>query len=314
MNVEIISIAAGIWEIICGYTSPGVYDSIRLTDDGTGTIYPEFLRNGVSFMDKITHPLTSGFSMMGAGKVRIDICYAEFEWSVGASNSQTVWTACGEGGQAALPAAPNGMVGFYRGRFDNWEYYIHYDSNPACFWCTCACRIASDDTSCLPETLTLTLVPLNTYSWGFGSCDPPSPLTVTLYQRNPDITGSPPVYGPGDTRKVATKHLWYSGLLVGDPPGLTTLVPDEQWFTLICDSDDFELVARKYPNSYAAPDTTSLNRWVIENGLFNNGKVWDKAASTCDPLNLVFRTFNFNRTAPSQCWVYGVDYDCYITS
>lgn len=314
MSVEIVSIASGIWEIICGYTSPGVYDSIRLTDDGTGNIYPEFLQNGVSIMDKTTHPQMGPFQLAD-GKLEINICYAEFEWSVGASNTQTVWTACNQGGLAALPTAPNGMVGFYRGRFDNWEYYIHYDSNPACFWCTCACRITSSDMSCLPETLTLTLKPLTTHSWSGmspGSCNPPSDLTMTLHQENPDATGAAPVFGL--PYRNAKKFIWYSELLVGDYPGLAVDVPTKQWFMLICDSDDFTLVEREYPTDYAVSDTSNINAWESPDGIWNNGKVWDKAASTCVPLSLVFRNLVFTRSfeGPSGCYVYGGRYDAYV--
>jgi len=317
VNVEIVSTPSGIWEIICGYTSPGVYDSIRLTDDGTGDIYPEFLQNGVVIMDKIEYPKMGPFQLSD-GKLVVNICYAESEWSIGAANTQTVWTACNEGGLAALPAAPNGMVGFYRGRFDNWEYYIHYDSNPACFWCTCACRITSNDMSCLPETLTLTLVPLNTHSWTDpfgvpGSCATPGNLTVTLHQENPDATGAAPVFGAA--YKNAQKFIWYSELLVGEEPPGTVLIPEEQWFMLICESDAFTLVERKYPTDYAVDDISAINAWVSPDGVWNNSKVWDKAASTCYPLNLVFRNFVFTRSfsGPAGCYVRGGNYDGYVT-
>ena len=307
MSVEIVSIAAGIWEIICGYTSPGVYDSIRLTDDGTGNIYPEFLRNGVSIMDKTTHPQMGPFQLAD-GKLEINICYAEFEWSVGASNTQTVWTACDEGGQAALPSSPNGMVGFYRGRFDNWEYYIHYDSNPACFWCTCACRITSSDMACLPETLTLSLVPQDTAP----GCPAPSTLTVTLYQQIPDTTGAAPVYGA--SRKTAKKFIWRSDLLVGDSPASTTFVPDETWFALICDSDDMWLVIMRYPDDYTIPAGSPANHWVSPDpGWNSNARLWDKVNSTCDPINLSFPNFKSDRSAMGQCWFYGENYDCFVT-
>lgn len=316
ITVEIIDIVAGIWEIICGYSSGSTYDSIRLTDDGTGDIYPEFLRNGVSIMDKTTHPEGAPFQLSD-GKLQVNICYAESEWSIGSAISQTVWTACDEGGLASLPANPaHGMAGFYRGRFDNWTYSIHYDSNRSCFWCNCACRLSTTDTSCIPETLTLSLVPQDTYSWSSpspGSCDPPSTLTVTLYQQIPDTTGAAPVYGA--SKKTAQKFIWRSDLLEGDPPGLTTAVPYELWFALICDSDDMWLVAMQYPNDYTIPElSTPLDHWVTpDSGWNSNARLWDRNDSTCDPLSLSFPNFKFDRTAPSQCWVYGENYDCYVT-
>jgi hypothetical protein len=143
----------------------------ELNDTGTG-VWPSFIRRALGvdtvLMDRISHPAGEALPLNNDNTFYGRICYAGVEWSVTSSDVppdtgpgvEHLWTMC-EAGASSLPDSPYGFVGVLYGRFDNWAYYDHYETDRECPYCSCFCRseVDIDDYECIPETLTATIVP-----------------------------------------------------------------------------------------------------------------------------------------------------------
>lgn len=308
--VDLIDCPEKEWEVVIHYQTTSVYNSVRFTEDGSGHIYPEFLINGSVVMDKNTHPLTGHWALSG-GKLRVSICYSLAEWTVQAELAEPEWTLCGAYGADALPAdATVGLVGYRSGDFDNWVFSKHWESDPACAKCACFCFMSDEDYSCLPETLCLTMVPRDTYCWeimGVEDCCPTATnIEMTLLQQTPETSGATPAFG--NDRKVAKKFTWWGPRL--SPQDGSDMDTTDVWFKLICSNGEQYLAAVQYPDETAA----TIGNFVTPDTILShtNARLRDPS-STCDPLNLVFPNFRFPRSAPGQCYVWGVTYDIYVT-
>lgn len=334
INLELIYEVGRTYGIICGFEDENNFDWIRFTAPANqeDPVYPEFLRRtGGSdsvLMDITTHPQSGAFFFINEGVdsiMRISICYAQVEWTVFQLNgpSENFWSAeegpstptCGGGGKSSLPTDPaHGLVGFTDGRYDNWVYEIHWESDPACSNCSCFCQISITDYLCLEEELTFSMYPVQTYCWddptfGSGCCDPGNVISETLYQKVPTVTGFGGPGFPDPTKKTASKRFWYTNILLGESGNN---VPDDFWVTLICDltRDRIILAIAPWP---VLPNTLGYfpgggsGRFdppsTDNTGYHSESAYFIVEQSMCSPLKLVFPNIIFPRSAPScgQC-------------
>lgn len=353
--VDIIYEPGEEYHIICGFEDENNFDWVRIYPDGTSDGgQPNYLCSlnrrtaGVDavLMDIASHPKTGKWQFQDVGGVfqsSLRICYSTVEWSVsGMRPDETFWTLCDAGGKSQLPNnSAHGLVGFIRGRFDNFVYTVHYESDPECDGCKCLCVTSDTDYSCLPEYLLLTMTPLNQYCYTnyIGEqecCDDAGPITVLLRQEVPDMPQLPtippsddinatlgPIFGCPDYR-TATKRIWYSDPIPADDQGASSGngqygIPNANWFSLICESaGDIALSIQQYPRLFSdsnsgadvlfeAPDTGTAAG-------HENAQFLQLAQSTCDPLSMVFGPVKTDdRPAPGLCWLYATRYSITIT-
>lgn len=325
------------WRIILNWMDSSNYSFLDVTyNAGTGEWWPAFynVAGGGSpalVMDVTTHPRSIPFSTDPDGNLHVQICYAEVEWSISDLKSQTQWTTCEANPVATLPSNPShGLVGFGPGCYDDFDYNVHYESRRECPPCQCFCLRTASDMSCIPEVLTLTLVPVGgAYSGGYSPCPTPSNLVFTMRQVVP-IFGStsgpsgspvgeptPPTLTPN--RETADKRVWHSPLITGDT-GSAVINGRYHRITLVCDSDRDRLYLLVQQNPYndpfltgSPPDNTNLGFNPADFGSFGNrtAKYFNVARSSCDPLNLVFEDLFVNLGV--SCNPYSDEYEAFIT-
>lgn len=269
VEVEIIDTASS-WGIICKYVDADNFDWIDLTLDGV-QLWPTFYRrvSGVDtvVMDRNTNPSGDSFSN---GNQTMLICYSETEWSITylGGDLAATWTTCDVSVATLLPTNSSvGFVGFIKGDFDNFAYYYHNLSNPGCSVCSCYCQspVEYEDYSCMPEVLTLTLVPTAIFSDCTSS---PDEIELTLYQvANPPGSTIP-------TSFSSAKLTWWS---------LDFYLPVwDQFirFSLECNSLNGTFVLNLFPNFGFAIHWDSLDT------------EWGKLPSSvkCEPIVMLFKT------------------------
>ena len=255
--------------IITGYRGTGGSDDyqwIKLSYNGTtGELSPSFYENpSMVVMDRTTHPDAEVWTPSPGTNFTVEICASDVEWTV--TNQDISWRSCFGSSLPSLPTAPAGGVGFLMGRFDNWEYYIHWESNATCPLCLCFCRNPSDidDYSCIPDELTITITQ-------DGSLNEPCPclddLTLQMYLSNPDSSGATPTYP-----LAANPKRWYSETFVCE--GATF------WFVLSCETDSgLTLTLLAYPNEDPTDPSTD---YVLTDALTPATSI------TCLPISIVF--------------------------
>lgn len=233
--------------VICRYASPTDYDHIEFDyDAGTGFWWPSFYKTGVLVMDKTTHPDGSGMGD-SSGIQALSFAYSNYEWTVeweGAYGSAVQWTYCEGEPETGFPAGL-GVVGFggqTGAKFDNWEYYEHWETDETdCPKLACFCiEPDGDGRKCMPETLTLRLTP----TINQPTCSPTgTTLEFTLTQ---SLNSSTLALSP-------FKRSWRSGRIdLSSGPAPT---PVDGHFILWCDDNDsFELVFLEWGD-----DTTTYN-------------------------------------------------------
>jgi hypothetical protein len=158
------------WGVIVGYKDENNFIWLKFEyDEGPPEyVWPAFMQRsgGVDtvLLDKNhfdppdeAHP----FVLDENGEVDLTICYGRQDWTVFGDNEETAWTLCGYGNDELPDDSRVGLVGFLKGRFDGWGYYVHWEADTECDYCSCFCMNPNDedDFACLPETLTLTFVP-----------------------------------------------------------------------------------------------------------------------------------------------------------
>lgn len=337
-----------VFEIVLNFSDEDNYSLVRMTYNGTHW-EPEFANvSGGSetvVADKNSHPQTGLFSSDVNGNLRIQICYAEAEWTISDVNSQQAWTICGATPRTTLPAdTSHGLVGFRgTGLYDDWDYNVHWESRRECFPCSCFCRLTDTDFLCVPEELKLTWVPTSgafceTNPMGGTDCCPtPFSTEMTLYQQLP--TTPAPSSGPsftaptfGASRKTASKLVWRSGLLQFEA-GNPNINGTPHWVMLVCDLNErnFYLLIDQYPwndpflAGTGAPGGLGYNGqklgWASpdlgtsgSSGGARSAKYANKARSTCDPLTLTFEGLTYTRSSLGPlCEAYGSTYEAVVT-
>jgi hypothetical protein len=255
--------------IITGYRGTGGSDDyiwIKLSYNGTtGELSPTFFENPVDIvMDRNTHPDAEVWTPSPGANFTVEICASDVEWTV--TNQDISWRSCFGSSLPSLPTAPAGGVGFLMGRFDNWSYYIHWESNATCPTCLCFCLNPSDidDYSCIPDELTLTLTQ-------DGILDEPCPclddLTLTMYLSDPDTSGASPTYP-----LAANPKRWYSDTFICEGA--------ELWFVLSCEpGSGLSLSVLSYPNEDPTDPSTD---YVVTDALTPATSI------TCLPISIVF--------------------------
>lgn len=270
--VDLVTPPSGdtVFGIICAYRSSTDYDWIKLEYNGTtGELFPTFYKNvSTLVMDITTHPGNEVWFLSPDTKYQFTICASDIEWTI--SKDDIVWHNCEQVGLDTLPTSPLGPVGFLMGRFDNWQYYVHWQSNKLCDKCECFCLNPDDDTdySCIPECLKLTL----TSDTDDVNCCVDD-LELTMYLSNPDVSIVFPIPGPV-FNATSNRKRWYS-----DPFNCPTASSTYQWFVLTCDNDrPLALSLLTYPNldptdpsaeplrcdARRMPDTVSCNPILLE--------------------------------------------------
>lgn len=317
------------WHLISNFQDANNFSFIKITyNSGDSTWRPQFYdRAGGSdtlVMDITTHPQSTYFSSDVDGNLAVQWCYGESEWSLSDVKSQNNWTTCDSNPVSTLPTnTSHGLVGFKdAGKYDDFMYYIHWESQRTCSPCQCFCVVSNTDWSCLPETLTLTLVPTGgPYSGGLSPCPSPSNLVFTMYQVVP-IMGATEPDAPTLTpnRETADKRVWHSPLITGDT-GSANINGRFHRMTLVCDSgqDRLYLVIQQNPNNdpflvvNPGPDNTTLYFNPADTGASGNRttKFFDLDRSTCDPLSLVFEDIQVNLGV--SCNPYSAAYEAVIT-
>lgn len=283
--VDLVMPASGDTEfgVICAYTSGSVYAWIKFSYNGTtGELSPTFYSDATTVvMDTTTHPGEDIWFCSPGTKYTFVICASDVEWTATNLGSGIVWHTCHPIGLDTL-AIGLGAVGFLMGRFDNWEYYVHWESDKSCNRCECFCinPSDSDDYSCIPECLTLTVT---RDDFDLECCI--DDMVLELHLSNPDVSGATPVFNPSAQRKR-----WYSDIF--ECPGASS---GKQWFVLSCDTDrPLALSLLDYPNTdptdagaepvfmdaRVLPDTVSCNPILLEYFGVLQGTV-----TTCDILD-----------------------------
>lgn len=222
--------------IITAYRGSGDYSWIKLSYNGTtGKLLPSFYSSpSTVVMDITTHPLAEVWTPSPGTNFTVEICASSVEWTV--TNQDISWRCCFNASLPSLPTSPAvGGVGFLMGRFDNWSYYIHWESQASCPTCLCFCKDPGDidDYKCIPDELTITITQ-------DGSSPEPCPcldgLTRTMYLSDPNSTGAFPTFP-----KAANPKRWYSETF--DCEGARF------WFVLSCETDRaLTLSLLQYPN------------------------------------------------------------------
>lgn len=323
--VTLIGTGASEWNIVVNLQDEDNYSFVRFTKSGTEWL-PEFYdHSGGSdtlVMDITTHPESPSFSSDVNGNLRVQVCYAEAEWSVSDVNSQASWTNCDATPVTTLPTdATQGLVGFKdAGIYDDWDYNVHWESRRDCLPCTCFCERSDTDFSCIPEVLTLTLVPVGgAYTGGIAPCPDPFNLTFTLVQvaaimgaTEPDA----PTLGPN--LETASKTVWHSGLISGEP-GDPNIYGRYHRIMMVCDGNEIYLTVQQNPKNDAffvgaALDATTVGFDPPDLGAVGNrtAKYYNPARSSCDPLSLVFEDFRV--TAGVGCPFYSLEYEAVVTA
>lgn len=265
------------WKVICGYRDTSDYDYIELVyDASTGNLYPEFHATGIT-VNQTTHPATAPWSIYpGTAAFEMVVCYAPAEWTIAATGedanqSDVYWETCG----ASQPDLPTslGMVGFLAGDFDDFSYWIHWESDASCPYCECFCRHPDDvdDYLCLPEELTLTITPNTAYT-----CNSVDNVSMKMYQSDPDVSGASPVYDA-----LAQKKTWYSEIFQPEA--------EEMWFVMECVDGRYRINCISYPDKGVTDAQATTLFFCDAGGNNDNGKWQTDALSTCDPLELVFQ-------------------------
>lgn len=320
------------WHFVMNVVDEDNYHWIKVAKDagiGDGRFYPTFYRrvNGsdTEIMSINTHPQGGGWDLEN-GKLRVNICMADVGWSIEPTDNQgqSSWTTCDAEAVERLPKNQcYGLVGVKKGRFDDFFYYVHWESQRDCAYCNCLCFLGDEDVSCFPEEMLLTLVPTSgPFCWTGGTpgcCDQPSSLSVTLYQQIPDTSGPSPAFGAA--YKTPTKRIWWSELLTGD--GGSDMVPDKTYFEFGCEFAGSSGTTRSYLSIWRYPLDPILSggtaRFDPADQSINpnnaNTKMFDLSRSTCDPLSLVFPDIKFPRDSatPDQCWVNAEYYEAILT-
>jgi len=267
--------------VICAYTSSSVYAWIKFSYNGTtGELSPTFYSDATTvIMDTTTHPGEEVWFCSPGTKYTFVICASDVEWT--AANGDVVWHTCYPIGLDTL-ASGLGAVGFLMGRFDNWEYYVHWESDKRCNRCECFCINLedTDDYACIPECLILTIT---RDDFDLDCCI--DDLSLTLHLSNPDVSGATPIFNPSAQRKR-----WFSDVFECSGTSSTKL-----WFVLSCDLDrPLALSLLNYPNTdptdasaepvymdaRTLPDSVSCNPIMLEYFGVLQGTV-----TTCDILD-----------------------------
>lgn len=269
VTVDLVIPASGSRDfgIITAYRNSTDYDWIKLSYNGSnGELSPTFYKNvSTAVMDRTTHPLAEIWTPSPGANFTVEICASDVEWTV--TNQDITWRSCVGSSLASLPTSPAiGGVGFRMGRFDNWSYFIHWESNATCPLCLCFCRNPGDidDYSCIPDVLTITITQ-------DGYLTDPCPcldgLTLQMYLSNPDSSGATPTYP-----LAANPKRWYSETFVCE--GATF------WFVLSCETDSgLTLTLLAYPNEDPTDPSTD---YVLTDPLT------PATAITCLPISIVF--------------------------
>lgn len=306
------------WHLISNYQDANNFYWIKIHNDGG--YYPVFyIRSGGTdtlIMDKTTHPLGSAFTFV-SGALVVTVCTSELEWSISPGNSEGRWQTCTGSPVTSLPADPDeGLVGFKKGRFDDWGYYKHWETQTNCPGCNCTCYIDDDNVSCIPEELVVTLNPA---SGPYDTCPTPEAIVFAMKQQVPVISTIPTPPTFGSSRKTPRKYVWYCELLHGEhqSPPINGAWP---WLILVCDTFKGQayLLVREYPDESITTDPPTsgglMPYWAApDTDLVDGAKRFDIGLSDCDPLILTFPGLTFPRSAVGQCGIYGTVYDVVIT-
>lgn len=314
------------WHLICNFVDASNFYWIKVYLD-TGYYYPAFyIRSGgvdTLVMDITTHPISSGW-LLESGVLRLKICMSDVEWSIQPTGAQGElrWQTCEGDVVHSLPATSTyGLVGYKQGRFDDFEYDVHWEARLDCPYCNCICFNGNDDVNCIAETLVVTMTPASgAYDWGFGSCPTPATITFNMYQQAP-ATGAFPITPTfGSAYKTPKKYIWYSELIRGEAGGTPPIHGGVGWFLLVCDtfSARVYLAVLEYNvdnlSSYTALTSAGSPNWAsVDDPSCGAAKYFDLTDSTCDPFSLVFKGLTFPRSAVGQCDIYGTVYDITVT-
>lgn len=221
--VDLVIPASGnrTYGIITAYRGTGDYSWIKLEYNGATTeLRPTFYSTPTTIvMDINTHPGTEIFNASPGTNFEVTICASNVEWTV-ANVSGVQWRSCFPGGLAALPTFPLGGVGFLMGRFDDWRYYIHWESQATCETCLCFCLNPSnvDDYKCIPNTLLITITQDGAGTEPCGCLDG---LSLRMYLANPIALELPVTYP-----LTASPKKWFSDVF--------TCSGTDYWFILSC--------------------------------------------------------------------------------
>ena len=255
--------------IITAYRGTGGSDDyqwIKLSYNGsTGELLPTFYENPVDIvMDVNTHPDAEIWTPSPGTNFTVEICASDVEWTVSAQ--EIIWRSCYGSSLPSLPTAPAGGVGFLMGRFDNWSYFVHWESDATCPTCLCFCLNPTDidDYKCIPDELTITLTQ-------DGILDEPCPclddLTLTMYLSNPDSTGASPTFP-----LAANPKRWYSETFVCEGADF--------WFVMVC-QDDLQLTLSLllYPNEDPTDESADYVQVT---------PLTLPSSTTCMPISIVY--------------------------
>ena len=287
----------GPWKIVCYYRGSGDYDWIELTEDAAMTVRPKFYRHSggtdTLLMDDTTHPAGGDWTFGGEGdQLPFEICYSNTEWSI--DSGQVIWTTCDSQPSSTLPPSPHGFVGFLQGEFDNFQYYIHWESNHSCEDCACYCWNPANglDYRCFPETLHLTLIPVpGTQN---PACGSPYSITLDLLQARPSPTDPGPPAVPYDL-PPEKDNFWTYDPTTSGPFVLTDWDGEELWFRFLCHGKgEYELVQLIYGYTNTVFTFPAFTRWYERpgdppgglDGLTGTGR--RGVVVSCDPLRIVF--------------------------
>lgn len=173
-----------------------------------------------------------------------------------------------------------GGFSFRKGRFDDWDYVVHWLDNKACPKCPCFCEKSNTDYSCFPEILYLSFVSVGPLGAVLNQ--------VPLYQSFLDPT----------SYLWPEKVNWYSETQnCGSPV-------NAQWTARFsCGQQDLGSLAfgTGDHNFEDTSDSQIVFSWVDSSPPHSafEPKNAIKASSTCDPLSLVFPDVSINSAFPS---------------
>jgi hypothetical protein len=270
--------------IITAYRSSSDYDWIKLAYNGTtGKLNPTFYHSvSTVIMDITTHPSAEVWTPSPGANFTVEVCASEVEWTV--TNQDISWRSCAGSSLSALPTAPLGGVGFRMGRFDNWEYFIHWESQASCPTCLCFCLDPNDidDYKCIPDELTITITQDGA---GTEPCPCLDGLTRTMYLSDPNSTGATPTFP-----LAANPKRWYSDYF--DCEGARF------WFVLCCETDRaLTLSLLQYPNE----DPTDASADYVQ-----MTPLTPPSSVNCLPISLVYTASITSTTTTCDVLVDGV--------
>ncbi len=273
VDLVIPSSGDATYKIITAYRTSSDYNWVKLhynstTNELTPTFYST-AGTGSVVMDTTTNPAGELWFPAPDTNFTMEFCNSNVEWVVTNVGTQgdVIWQCCEPCGLESLPASRVGGVGFLLGRFDNFSYHIHWESQPECDRCQCMCDQDEDDYACIPEDLKLTVVQ---NSPGTYTCPCIDGLELDLTQSDPDISGTDPVYN-----KTSRKDLWFSETF--------TCEGSRMWFILKCMSGTYATLSIvDYPTK--DPTVNAANYLFFPTYM----QPRDEESSTCFPYSQVF--------------------------